>query len=85
MPRKASDPLLQVSGIEAEDHLPFSNILSLSWCRTIRKMDSMFCPSCGNSTLRRVSISVDDKGQTIEAKLPPPTNTRGTKVGRVGE
>ncbi len=43
-------------------------------------MAKVFCPTCGNNTLKRVSISVDAQG-TVMAFLNPKykISTRGTK------
>ncbi len=55
----------------------------------------MFCPSCGNNTLKRVSVSVDEKGTLMaffnpkrkistrgtRYTIPKPQGGRGPKVG----
>jgi RNA-binding protein NOB1 len=57
-----------------------SVILSLS-CRITRDTMRRFCANCGNDTLRRLTVSLDESGKTCYhlAKNRPIT-TRGTKV-----
>ena len=46
------------------------------------QLEKKFCPSCGNSTLMKVSVSVDEDGIT-HYNLPnrkKPFNIRGKKV-----
>ena len=63
-----------------------ANILSL-YCfffyfRVTSQLGKRFCPSCGNSTLVRLSVSVDEDGVT-HYQVPNrkrPFNIRGKKV-----
>jgi RNA-binding protein NOB1 len=45
-----------------------------------RNMEKLFCPACGNNTLKRVSISVDQSGSVMAFFNPKKKiSTRGTK------
>lgn len=44
-------------------------------------MTNVFCPSCGNKTLKKVSVSVDDKGnQKMHINFNRPLSARGKRV-----
>ena len=43
-------------------------------------MDRKFCPRCGNKTLKRVSVTLNEDGsQQIHISTRRPINTKGTK------
>lgn len=46
-------------------------------------MEKLFCPSCGNKTLQKVSVTIRDDGtkQYHYPKRKRNHNIRGTKVG----
>lgn len=49
--------------------------------KTTSIMTKMFCPSCGNKTLKKVAVSVDDEGnQKIHINFRRPLTTRGKRV-----
>jgi len=47
--------------------------------RSTRDMSKVFCPHCGNNTLSKYPIIVDDSGKVIHLNYRPRTTTRGTK------
>ena len=47
---------------------------------TTPKMDLLFCPRCGNKTLKRVSVTLNaDGSQQIHISTRRPLSTRGKK------
>ncbi|XP_013781882.1 RNA-binding protein NOB1-like [Limulus polyphemus] len=48
--------------------------------RTTSNMDKKFCPNCGNQTLKRVEVIVNENGtKTLRINFKKPINIRGTK------
>merc|ERR1711892_859672 len=48
--------------------------------RTTPLMDKIFCPKCGNKTLKRVSVTVNTDGsQQVHISTRRPLNTKGKK------
>ncbi|XP_076350947.1 RNA-binding protein NOB1-like isoform X2 [Tachypleus tridentatus] len=48
--------------------------------RTTSNMDKKFCPNCGNQTLKRVEVIVNENGtKTLLINFKKPINIRGTK------
>lgn len=65
----------------------FKCALSFTWCsppltrfRVTRDMDRLFCPSCGNHSLRKVAYVVDAQGAPVLLLSNRPPSIRGTKV-----
>lgn len=56
-------------------------VLRCHACFTITKvMTKQFCPACGNKTLKRVSVSLEEDGSTkIYINYKRPINIRGTR------
>ena len=57
----------------------------MSWyARITTNVQKLFCPHCGNKTLTKVSMTVNDDG-SIRYFLSRrrPVNTRGTKVWEI--
>lgn len=49
--------------------------------KTTSIMTKVFCPNCGNKTLKKVAISLDDDGnQQIHINLKRPLSAKGKKV-----
>lgn len=45
-------------------------------------LEKQFCPGCGNATLFKVAVSIDNKGVThYITRASSKVNLRGTKVG----
>lgn len=49
--------------------------------KTTSNMTKVFCPKCGNKTLKKVAVSVDENGQQrIHINPRKPLTARGKKV-----
>lgn len=49
--------------------------------KTTSDSTKLFCPHCGHKTLKKVSVSLDDKGhQKIHINFKKPLTSRGKKV-----
>lgn len=56
-----------------------NNLVSIF--RTTSIMTKKFCPKCGNKTLKRVAVSVNEDGnKTVHLNFRRPINIRGTRV-----
>jgi len=66
-------------------HRPASSQPPLSpSCRTTSDMTKVFCPHCGNKTLKKVAVSVSDDGSLHMhfSRNPKVLNPRGLRVSR---
>lgn len=51
--------------------------------KTTGVVTKLFCPHCGNKTLKKVAVSLDDEGkQQIHINFRKPLTSRGKKVER---